>query len=78
MLIHRVALFKALSAKSVPNPKGVLNELAKLFRIEAICVSLQLLPFHAALRFIAGGVMATLGFSAITCITVITFVVTHW
>ncbi len=78
MLIHRVALFEELSTKSVPNPKGVLNELAKLFRVEAICVGLQLMPFHSALKFIAGTSVLTLILVGITCIAEITSVIRHW
>lgn len=78
MLDYRVSLFKYLMIKSIRSPKEVLSNHAMLFRVEAICVGLNLLPFHAALKFIAGGVMSTLGISIITCITVIVYAVRHW
>jgi hypothetical protein len=71
MIDYREQMFHDLSTEMVNHPYEVLNKLAKLFRIEAICVGLQLMPFHSALKYI---VITTTG----TFITVLAYVVMHW
>ncbi len=78
MLDYRVSLFKYLMIKSIRSPKELLSNLAMLFRVEAICVGLDLLPFHAALRFIVGQGMVNIGLNTIACIAIVTHVVRHW
>lgn len=81
ILAYREEMFADLSIKGnleICYPHHVVNELAKLFRVEAICVGLNLLPFHKALKFIAAEGMVNIGLNAITCVTVIAYAVTHW
>lgn len=78
MLDYRVSLFKYLTVKLITSPKEVLSNLAMLFRVEAICVGLNLLPFHAALRLIVVEGMVNIGLNAITCVFVVAYTVTHW
>lgn len=71
MIGHREQMFRDLSTEVVKHPYEVLNKQTKLFRVEAICVALQLKPFHTALKYIT---ITTTG----TFITVLAYVLTHW
>lgn len=71
MLNYREELFAKLSRLKISSPQEVLNRLAELFRIEAICVGLQLSLFLRILLFVAVVVTTT-------CIMVITHTVRHW
>jgi hypothetical protein len=71
MLNYREELFTRLSRMEISSPQEVLNRLAELFRIEAICVGLQLSLFLRILLFVA--IVAT-----ITCLMFLAFIVKHW
>ncbi len=71
MLNYREELFAKLSQLEISSPQEVLNRLAELFRIEAICVGLQLSLFLMILLFVA--IVVT-----IICITVVAYAFMHW
>jgi hypothetical protein len=67
MKIYRRELFRRLIESG---ENLTLRDLVYLFSREAICVEIDLDEFETALKRITLMILATLGFSAITCITV--------